>query len=797
MKISLDWIKEYAPIDCDIHEFSDRMTMIGQKVETFERESDEMKNVVIGEVKELEKHPDSDHMWVTKVDIGSEVLQIVTGAQNLKVGDLVPVALDGSHLPCGKDIYKGMLRGVESNGMLCSLSELGLTAHDFPNAVEDGIMVLDENWPLGTDAARALYMDDWSVEFEITPNRPDCLSINGLAREAAAAFKVPYTAPVPEFPEGEGDINNYLKVDIEAPDYCTRYCGGMIRNVRVKESPKWLRERLRMCGVRPINNIVDITNYVMLLYGQPMHAFDYKYVNGGHIIVRMAHEGEKIMTLDGVTRDLDPSIGVIADEKEAIAIAGIMGGEFSGVYDHTDMVVFESAMFDGPSVRNSSNTLRHRTEASTKYEKGLNPDVCDKALKMALRLVKELDAGDIINGYIDVYPAPRQPRHIRFDWPRVNRILGTDLSREEMVKILDRFDLKVSDDDILTVPTDRYDIARFDVSESNDIAEEIARAYGYDLMPSTIVGGKAVAKYTEEQIFERRVINALLGYGFYEIETFTFYSPKNFDLLNIPADSPLRKPVVISNPLGEDTSIMRTTAVASMMQVVARNYNARVEDVSLFELAKEYWPKDDPNVLPDEPKKFILSCYGKDKDFFYLKGAIEKLIWSLDIEDIRFERSDGAGTYHPGRCADIYVDGEKIGVIGEIHPIVLDNYGVKTKVCVADINSGVLFSHLKGVHQYVSLARFPALTRDIAVVCDEAVTNGQIIDIIKESCGDKLESVKLFDVYRGSHIEDGKKSMAYALVLRDRTATLTDVIADGLIKKILDNLARINVFLRT
>lgn len=797
MKISLDWIKEYAPIDCTIHEFSDKMTMIGQKVEVFDREADHMKNIVIGKINSIEKHPDSDHLLVCMVDVGKEVLQIVTGAQNLKVGDLVPVALDGSVLPGGKEIYKSDFRGVESNGMLCSLSELGLTTHDFPNAIENGIMVLDEEWPLGTDAAKALYMDDYSVEFEITPNRPDCLSLTGLAREAAAAFKVPYNEPVAEQIKGEGNIHDLLKVDIAAPDYCVRYCGGMIKNVRVKESPKWLRERLRMCGIRPINNIVDITNYVMVLYGQPMHAFDYQYVNGGHIIVRRANEGESIMTLDGVTRDLTPEVGLIADEKGPIGIAGIMGGEYSGVYEHTNMVVFESAMFDGPSVRNASNILKLRTEASTKYEKGLNPDVCQKALFMALKLVKELDAGDIIDGYINVYPNPRQPRQFKFDWHRVNRILGTDISRQDMVDMLARFDIKVSDDDIVTAPTDRYDIAQFEVTQDNDIAEEIARAYGYDKIPPTMMGGKAQARPTPQQTFVKRVINALLGFGFYEIETFTFYSPKNFDMLNIPQDSWLRKPVVISNPLGEDTSIMRTTAVASMMQVVARNYNARVDNVSLFEYATEYWPKKDPNVLPDEPKKFIMSCYGKGKDFFYLKGAIEKLIWSLDIEDIRFERNSEGGTYHPGRCADIYVDGEKIGVIGEIHPVVLDNYGIKTKVCVADINSDILFKHLKGVHQYVSLARFPALTRDIAVVCDEAVTNGQIIDVIKESCGDKLESVKLFDVYRGEHIEPGKKSMAYALVLRDKTATLTDDIAEKLMKNILDNLASLNVFIRS
>ena len=794
MNVSLNWLKEYAPFDCDIHTFSEEMTMVGQKVEIFSTEADKCKNVVIGKILEIKEHPHADKLVVCMVDVGKEVLQICTGAKNLKVGDLVPVALDGSVLPCGKEIHNGQLRGVDSNGMLCSLSELGLTTHDFPNAVEDGIMVLDEEWPLGTDAVKALGMDDYSVEFEITPNRPDCLSVLGLAREAGAAFKVPFKMPDVEFPEGEGNINDLLKVTIHDTEHCQRYTAGMIKNVRVKPSPKWMRERLRMCGIRPINNIVDITNYVMMLYGHPMHAFDYKYVKGGHINVRPAKNGEEIITLDGVQRKLTDKMLVIADSEEPIGIAGIMGGEYSGVYDDTNMVVFESACFEGTNVRATSRALNHRTEASGKYEKGLNPEYCVPALQMALQLVKELDAGDIVNGHIDIYPQPRTERHVKFDVDKINKILGTQISRDEMEKILLSLDFGVKGDDI-TVPTHRYDIAKDKVTEMNDIAEEIARVYGYNKLPSTIMNGIAVAKPTEMQRFTKKVVNALLGFGFYEIETFSFYSPKNFDLLNIPQDSPLRKPVVISNPLGEDTSIMRTTAVASMMGVIARNYNARVQSVSLFENATEYLPVEGQD-LPEEPRKFILGCYGEGRDFFFLKGVIEKLVWSLDISDIRFVRSDGAGTYHPGRCADVYIEGIKVATLGEIHPTVLTNYGIKTKVCVADIDSRRLFGRIKGVHQYVSLARFPAMTRDIAVVCDDAITNGEIMDIIKDSCADKLESVKLFDLYKGSHIEPGKKSMAYNIVLRDKQATLTDRIADECIRKILDNLAKINVFLR-
>ena len=793
MNVSVNWLKEYAPFDCDIHTFSEDMTMVGQKVETFETEADKCKNVVVGKVLSISEHPHADKLVVCQIDVGTETLQICTGAHNLKVGDLVPVALDGSILPCGKEIHNGELRGVASNGMLCSLGELGFTTHDFPNAVEDGIMVLDEEYPLGTDIVKALGMDDYSVEFEITPNRPDCLSVLGLAREAGAAFDVPFTAPETHFPEGEGDINELLKVTIH-DNHCQRYSAGMIKNVRVKPSPKWMRERLRMCGVRPINNIVDITNYVMLLYGHPMHAFDYKYVNGNEINVRLAKADEEIMTLDGVQRKLNEKMLVIADEKDPIAVAGVMGGEYSGVYEDTNMVVFESACFDGPCVRATSRMLNLRTEASGKYEKGLNPDNCLSALQMALMLVKELDAGDIISGYIDNYPAPRTERQVKFDYERVNKILGTDISKEEMIRILACLDMKV-ENDVITVPTSRYDIAKDKVTEMNDIAEEIARVYGYNKMPSTIMKGVAVAKPTEMQRFTKKVVNALLGYGFYEIETFSFYSPKNFDLLNIPADSWLRKPVVISNPLGEDTSIMRTTAVASMMEVITRNFNSRVPSLALFENAKEYWPVEGED-LPQEPEKFIFGCYGAEKDFFFLKGVIEKLVWSLDIKDLKFVRNTEGGTYHPGRCADIYVGDVKIGVMGELHPVVLSNYGVKTKVCIADINSELLFNCIEGVHQYVSLARFPALTRDIAVVCDEKVTNGEIMDVIKASCKDKLESVKLFDIYRGVHIEEGKKSMAYSIVLRDKEATLTDKIADACIEEILNNLAKINVFLR-
>ena len=795
MDVSLNWLKEYAPFDCDIKTFAEDMTMSGSKVEVYSTEKDKIRNVVVGKVVALEGHPNADKLTVCTIDVGTEQIIIVTGAKNLTAGDLVPVALDNSLLPCGKEIHAGELRGVMSNGMLCSLGELGLTTHDFPNAIEDGIMVLDEEWPLGTPIEKALGMEDYMVEFEITPNRPDCLSVLGLAREASATFGVPFNEPKPVMPQGEDDINKYLSVKISDTDHCMRYAAAMIKNVRVKPSPRWLREKLRVCGVRPINNIVDITNYVMLLYGHPMHAFDHKYVKGNLIDVRLAKTGEEIMTLDGVQRKLNENMLVISDSEEPIAVAGVMGGEYSGVYEDTNMVVFESACFDGPKVRYASRQLGLRTEASGKFEKGLNPDNCMPALAKAMELVVELDAGDVIGGVIDVYPSPRYERKVPFNAEKINEILGTEIAKADMEKTLLSLGFKVEDDTVI-VPTHRYDIAKDEVTQYNDLAEEIARMYGYNKLPSTIMKGTATARLTSRQQFTKDVIRYLLGLGFYEIETFSFYSPKNFDLLNVPADSSLRNPVVISNPLGEDTSVMRTTAVASMMNVVQRNYNSRIESVSLFENATEYHVVEGEE-LPKEVEKFIMAVYGANKDFFFLKGAVEKILWALNIEDVKFVRNTTNTTYHPGRCADVVVNGSVVATMGELHPAVLNNYGIKTKVCICDLNGDELFRYVGGAKQYKQLARFPAVTRDLAFVCDKSVANGDIIDIIRESCGEYLESVKLFDVYTGDRLEAGKKSLAYSLVLRDKNATLTDAVAEQCTGAILDNLRKIGVFLRT
>ncbi len=799
MKMGLNWAKEFADIHCTPQEYADRMTMSGSKVETFESEADHIKNVVVGKILSITPHPDSDHMVVCQVDVGGQSegpVQIVTGANNLKEGDLVPAALHKSLLPGGKEIKKGKLRGVESCGMLCSLSELGLTKHDFPNAVEDGIMVLDPaepegQFPTGTDICKALGLDDVSVDFEITPNRPDCLSVRGLGRETAATFGVPFQDHVPQVRPGHGDVKDFLTVDIENKDLCYRYVGAVVENVRVKPSPRWLRERLRLCGVRPINNLVDITNYVMLEYGQPMHCFDYKYVNGGRITVRNAKPGEGIETLDGVQRALSPEMLIIADEKGPIAVAGVMGGEFSGVYDDTTTIVFESAMFNGPSVRTTAKKLGLRTEASGRYEKGLDPNGCRLCLDRALELVQLLDAGDVVNGVADVWVQKREERRIPLRPDAVNRLLGTQLSRQEMVDILLPLGFSMDGDDVL-IPSSRWDMER-----DCDIAEEVARYVGYNKMPSTIMQGVASARPSQRQTFREAMLNTLVGYGLYEIESFSFYSRKAFDAINLPAGDVLRDAVVISNPLGEDTSIMRTTALPSVMDNIARNYNARAAECAVFEDATVYLPQGGPDVLPDERETVVLAAYGSRWDYLALKGLVEGLLATAKVRDVRFVRNSAGAAYHPGRCADIWVGEERLGAIGEVHPAVLANYGVKPRVVAAELDMEVLFAHRGATPLFHPLPKHPAITRDLALVADEATPAADIAGRILGAAGKNLESLALFDVYTGEHIEAGKKSLAYNLILRAPDRTLTDEEAESAVKKVLKSLAEIGVELRS
>ncbi len=792
MKMPLGWAKDFADFDCTPREYAERMTMSGSKVETYSCEADEIDNVVIARVLSIVPHPDSDHMVITQVDTGGEEpVQIVTGAGNLKVGDLVPAALHKSRLPGGKEIKKGRLRGVESDGMLCSLGELGLTAHDFPAAIEDGIMVLDEDVPVGTPVAQALGLDDTSVEFEITPNRPDCLSVRGLGRETAATFGVPFKDHEPVVKPGRGNVADLLKVDIQNPELCYRYVGAVVENVRVKPSPRWMRERLRLAGVRPINNLVDITNYVMLEQGQPMHCFDYKYVNGGHIIVRNAKPGESIETLDGVVRALEPDMLVIADEKGPIAVAGVMGGEYSGVYDDTTTIVFESAMFAGPEVRTTAKRLGMRTEASARYEKGLDPNGCLRCLNRALELVQQLDAGDVVNGVVDVCPVTRGERRIKLRPDVINALLGSELSRDEMVGILTPLGFKLEGDEVV-VPSFRWDVER-----DCDLAEEVARFVGYNKMPSTIMKGVAGARPTERQSFREKILDALTGFGLYEAENFSFYSRKAFDMINLPEGDSRRGAVVISNPLGEDTSIMRTTALPCMLDVAARNFNARAAECAMFEAATIYLPGQSPDELPDEVETVVITVYGGGRDFYTVKGIVEQLAETAGINELTFVKNTDGASYHPGRCADVYAGEVKLGTVGEIHPAVLANYGIKPRVVAAELDLDRLFACRGGTPVFTPLPKHPAITRDLALVCDLALESAEIESIIRGACGKLLESLSVFDVYVGDKVENGKKSIAYSISLRAADRTLTDEDAERLVGKILKALDGIGVSLRS
>ena len=792
MNLSKKWLLDFVDLAVSDKEFADEMTLSGSKVESFEVEGSELDNIITGRIESLERHPDSDHMWICMVNVGKdETIQIVTGAQNLKVGDVVPVAMDHSVVHGGQKITKGKLRGVESNGMLCSLGELGLTAHDFPYAIEDGIFVLgdDCNRTLGMDIREAIGLNDTVTEFEITSNRPDCLSVIGLAREAAATFKKPLKTHIPYVSPSDGDVNELLSVDIQNPDKCYRYCGAVVKNVRVKASPRWMRERLRACGVRPINNIVDITNYVMLEYGQPMHAFDLRYINNHSIIVRNAKDGETITTLDGIERTLTPEMLVIADADKPVAVAGVMGGEYSGIMDDTNTIVFESACFNGPSTRITSKKLGLRTEASGRYEKELDPQNCMPALMRALELVQLLDAGDVVNGIIDCDKSTKLQRTLPFLPEWVNSFIGIDVSADDQKAILERIDVKVEGDTIV-VPSFRNDLEHL-----ADISEEIARFYGYQNIPNRPLAGVANAALTEAQKLEKVVSSTMLACGFTEIATFSFISPKAYDKIRLPENSPKRNSVVISNPLGEDTSVMRTTVIPSMLDVLSRNYNNRNESAALFELSNEYIWKG-PDELPDENEKLTIGMYGNAYDFFTLKGAVEELFDVVGIKNYDVEPLTDDPTFHPGRTAVIKLGDEVLSVIGEVHPAVLNNYEIGTKAYVAQVDFAALVKYGDNKRSYKALPKFPASSRDLSFVCDSDVPVMKIEKIIAKAVGKILEDIALFDVYVGSQIPEGKKSVAFSVRMRAADRTLTDAEADSAVKKAVDELEKLDITLR-
>ncbi len=793
MLLSNKWLNDYVKIDVSDKEFADVMTMSGSKVEGFGREGAELKNIVVGKILTLERHPDSDHLWVCQVDTGgSAPLQIVTGAQNLSVGDFVPVALDNSVVAGGKQIKKGKLRGVESAGMLCSLGELGLTTHDFPYAVCDGIFVLGDDCDrtVGTDIRAAIGLDDIVTEFEITPNRPDCLSVTGLAREAAASFGIPFNTPVPSVIKGEGDVSDYLSVEILDSKKCYRYAGAVVKNVRIAPSPRWLRERLRASGVRPINNIVDITNYVMLEYGQPMHAFDYRFLDGGSVIVRNARAGEKITTLDGTERNLTEDMLVIADANKPVAVAGVMGGEYSGIMDDTNTIVFESACFNGPSVRSTAKKLGMRTEASARYEKGLDPKGCRRCLDRALELVRLLDAGDIINGVIDCDRTDNEQRTVPFDPDWTNRFIGINVPHDKQIEILESLSFKV-ENGMVIVPS-----FRGDVEHRADIAEEVARFYGFENIESRPLVSTTAGMLNETQKLRKLIDNVLLAQGLTEIMTYSFISPKYYGNIKLPADSPLRNSVVIKNPLGEDTSVMRTTAVPSMLEVLSRNYNNRNAGARLYELSTVYIPVSG-EALPDERQTVSLGMYGEGCDFFSLKGVIEELLYNLGISEYDVDAVSDCVYLHPGRAARLTVNGDESGVFGEVHPDVLDNYEIETKAYVGTLCFDVLCKHANLAKTYRQLPRFPAVTRDLAFVCNKKLPVLTLERAISEAAGKNLESISLFDVYEGSQIPDGMKSVAFNLVLRSPDKTMTDEEADSAVKRAVKALEKLGISLRS
>ena len=785
MNISRKWLREFVDIQATDKEYDETMTIAGQKVETTTRMDAEIQNVVVSKVLSMKRHENSDHMWVCMVDVGKdEPLQIVTGAQNVHEGDLVPAALHNSHLPGGIHITKGKLRGVESNGMLCSYKELGLTEHDCPEAYADGIWILnDEGCTVGQDINEVIGNDDSIVEFEITNNRPDCYSLIGLARETAAAFNVPMKHHEPVVKGGaEGDLTALLDVDVQAEDLCLRYTARMVRNVKIAPSPKWMRQRLRSAGIRPINNIVDITNYVMVEYGQPMHAFDYRYVSGGKIVVRRAGEDKTLTTLDGNVRSLQPDMLVIADETKPVGLAGIMGGENSEIVDDTVDVVFESANFLGASIRKTALALGMRTDASAKFEKDIDPMLTLPAVNRACELVELLGAGEVMDGVIDVLNYVPETVTLPLEPERINALLGTDISREDMIEYLRREEVPVVDG-MIQVPSWRPDLRCM-----ADIAEEVARYYGYNRIETTLMrGATTLGGYTEAEALENKACAIARSLGYSEIITYSFVSPTVFDNIRLPEDTPLRNAIRIINPLGEDTSIMRTVILPSMLDILARNYAYKNKGVKLYELGRIYLPVEGHD-LPDEPKRLIFGTYGEHEDFFSMKGEIDALLASLNIPAATYVRNTENPSYHPGRCAELRIDGKKVGVIGQIHPLVAETYGIGAEVYAAELDFTLLQSMAGGERVFHPLPKFPAVTRDLALVCDESLTVGELESCITAAAGKLLRKINLFDIYRGVGIEPGKKSVAFSLELRADDRTLTDEDSVGVVNKVLEKL---------
>ncbi|MBO4897399.1 MAG: phenylalanine--tRNA ligase subunit beta [Clostridia bacterium] len=788
MKLPLSWVYDYTDIgEVSPKEFSDALTLSGSKVEGFERMGEEIQNVQVGKILKKEKHPNADTLWVCQVDFGDEQTQIVTGAQNINEGDLVPCARHGAKLPGGITIKSGKLRGEVSNGMMCSHEELGLALDDIEGACEDGILILQKDYPLGTDIKDVIGLNESVIEFEITSNRPDCLSVIGLAREAAATYGTPFKVPEPKETGNGENVSDYVKVTVQDPDLCPRYVARAVKNIKIAPSPKWMRDRLTAAGVRPINNIVDITNYVMLEYGQPMHAFDRKYLKGNEINVRRAKDGEILKTLDGEDRKLDSSMLVIADAENPSAVAGVMGGEHSEIQDDTKEMIFESAMFFGPSVRLTAKALGMRTESSARFEKGLDTENCLCAINRACELVEELGAGEVIGGVIDIYPEKKKARILPLEVEKTNVFLGTDISKADMVKTLRLLQFEVDENkNEIVVPTFRDDVESF-----ADVAEEIARIYGYDKIESTPMRGSVtIGGRSAEKQLEEKICNTLCDLGFYETMTYAFTHPAS--LAKINRGDELQNCIKIANPLGEENSVMRNNLVHSTLEILALNYKQRNKNARIFEIGKIYVPHALPlEELPDEIKYISVGAYG-NCDFFEIKGAIEELFDSIGVKDYSFEADETEKAFHPGKTAAIYIGKEKAGYIGEIHPDVAERYEIEEDVYIAEIKLETVIKNVAPEKKYKTLNRFPSVTRDIALLVDTSVPAAKVLEAIKKYAGKSLESIELFDVYQGKQIPEGKKSMAYSATFRaeGRTMNESDMtkIMDKLIKMLQKDL---------
>ncbi|MCI9381761.1 MAG: phenylalanine--tRNA ligase subunit beta [Dorea sp.] len=805
MNTSLSWIKAYVPgLDVTAQEYTDAMTLAGTKVEGYEALDADLDKIVIGQIDKIEKHPDADKLIICQVNVGEETVQIVTGANNVKEGDKVPVVLDGGRVAGGHEpgsrvaggvkIKKGKLRGIESRGMMCSIEELGSNRDMYPEAPEEGIYIFPEDAKVGADAVEALGLNDVVFEYEITSNRVDCFSVVGIAREAAATFGKEFHPPVVTETGNSEDVNDYIKVTVEDQELCPRYCARVVKNIKIGPSPKWMQRRLASVGIRPINNLVDITNYVMEEYGQPMHAYDLDTIAKHEIIVRTAREGEKFTTLDGQERQMDETVQMICDGERSVGIAGIMGGENSMITDDVKTMLFEAACFDGTNIRKSSKKVGLRTDASGKFEKGLDPNNAQAAIDRACQLVEEMGAGEVVGGMVDVYGKRKEPVRVPFDQDEINRLLGTEITKEEMIGYFRKIGLEYDDAaNEVIAPTFRHDLFRM-----ADLAEEVARFYGYDNIPTTLPRGEATTGKLSFKLRVEEIARDIAEFcGFSQGMTYSFESPKVFDKLRIPEDSPLRRAVEIMNPLGEDYSIMRTTSLNGMLTSLATNYNRRNKKVRLYELGNIYLPKTLPlTELPEERMQFTLGMYGEG-DFFNMKGVVEEFFEKVGMQGKEtYDPNSGKPYLHPGRQANIIYGGTVVGYLGEVHPDIADAYEIGTKAYIAVLDMPEIVERASFDRKYTGIARFPAVTRDISMVMPKEVLAGQVEEVIEKKGGAYLESYALFDLYEGAQIKEGCKSMAYSIVFRAKDKTLEDAEVSEAMGRILKALEGMGIELR-